>query len=375
MNKLLRLSGLMWGVVSTVGCGVSEESVQEPGAPSSLATSTRAVTASQWSLSASMGVSRTMNTVALLDSGLVLVSGGYHISSRGVTTVLSNATLYNPYSDTWQSTGFLNTPRYYAASVRLASGKVLVSGGQGPTWGAAALNTTELYDPNTGTWSVASPMSQPRYRHKTTLLGSGKVLVTGGYHSYSQHATTAELYDPATNTWSPAGDLGHDTYLSVPVRLYSGEVLLVNAGTQQVDLYNPDTNSWRQVASSPASHAPISEYDTFTATRLYSGSVLVVGGGSAELYDPYNDQWSSAPPTDQPFRGHAAALLYSGQLLIAGGDSFQIYNPWSNAWGPVGSVPGTPVLCSSVLLDSGQVLLSGGGNGLWPTSFSPIFTP
>ncbi|MFY0564255.1 kelch repeat-containing protein [Archangium lansingense] len=138
------------------------------------------------------------------------------------------------------------------------------------------------------------------------MLGSGKVLVTGG-----DGATTAELYDPATDTWSPAGDLGHDTSRSAPVRLYSGEVLLVNGDTQQVDLYNPDTNTWRQVASIPTDRTNAYSHNTFTATRLYSGSVLVVGGSSVDLYDPYNDRWTAAAPVGAPFWGHTGdpALL------------------------------------------------------------------
>ena len=111
------------------------------------------------------------------------------------------------------------------------------------------------------------------------------------------------------------------------------------------------------------------------ATRLYSGSVLVVGGGSAELYDPYNDQWTSGPPPSEPFGAHTATLLYSGQLLVAGGDKFQLYNPWGGGWGPVGTLPAYPIGCKSILLDSGQVLVSGGSNQLWPTSVAPIFTP
>ena len=115
MNKLLRLTGLLCGVAAAGGCGGAGESLAEPGARGSLSTNTQAVTSSQWSSSSSMGLPREMNTVTLLDSGLVLVSGGFNISARGATTVLSLASLYNPYSNTWQSTGGLNTPRFNAS--------------------------------------------------------------------------------------------------------------------------------------------------------------------------------------------------------------------------------------------------------------------
>ncbi|MCY1074565.1 Kelch repeat-containing protein [Archangium lansingense] len=208
------------------------------------------------------------------------------------------------------------------------------------------------------------------------MLGSGKVLVTGG-----DGATTAELYDPATDTWSPAGDLGHDTSRSAPVRLYSGEVLLVNGDTQQVDLYNPDTNTWRQVASIPTDRTNAYSHNTFTATRLYLGSVLVVGGSSVDLYDPYNDRWTAAAPVGAPFWGHTATPLYSGQLLSAGGAAnpetfmtyFQLYEPLSNTWTPLSDMGTSTFGATSVLLDSGRVMLS--GPGVFSTSYSPIFTP
>jgi hypothetical protein len=157
--------------------------------------------------------------------------------------------------------------------------------------------------------------------------------------------------------------------------LYSGEVLLVNGNTQQVDLYNPDTNTWRQVASIPTDRTTGNSYNTFTATRLYSGLVLVVGGSSVDLYDPFNDRWTAAAPVGAPFWAHTATPLYSGQLLIAGGyeNHFQLYDSQSNTWTPLGDMPDDAVLATSVLLDSGRVLLS--GRGVFSTGVSSIFTP
>ena len=68
---------------------------------------------------------------------------------------------------------------YHTASL-LGSGKVLVSGGGN---GGGAVNSAELYDPSTGNWSSTGVMSIARgYGHTASLLGSGKVLVSGGYN-------------------------------------------------------------------------------------------------------------------------------------------------------------------------------------------------
>ncbi|MFY0564254.1 hypothetical protein ACN28E_10420 [Archangium lansingense] len=101
MNRLLRLSGLLWGVVATVGCGVADEPVRaDTSTSSSLGTSARAVTSTPWALSAPMSISRAKSAVAQLDSGLVLAAGGFYIRSRGATSVLGSVELYNPYSNT-----------------------------------------------------------------------------------------------------------------------------------------------------------------------------------------------------------------------------------------------------------------------------------
>ena len=64
----------------------------------------------------------------------------------------------------------------------LRTGKVLVAGG-----GTAAV---ELFDPASGSWSLAPPLAQPRSFHTATLLPWGRVLVAGN--------GTAELYTPGS---------------------------------------------------------------------------------------------------------------------------------------------------------------------------------
>src|SRR5262245_14693683 len=78
----------------------------------------------------------------------------------------------------WSLTGNLNTPRTDHAATLLPNGKVLVSGGV--NCGVELLNTTELYDPATGTWSYSGSLSGGLRAHTAILLPNGKVLVVGG---------------------------------------------------------------------------------------------------------------------------------------------------------------------------------------------------
>lgn len=72
----------------------------------------------------------------------------------------------------------------------LTNGKVLVAGG---SYYDVYLNTTELYDPFTETWTTANFMNITRHVHTSTLLKNGKVLVTGGWNM-TMTFNSAELY-------------------------------------------------------------------------------------------------------------------------------------------------------------------------------------
>jgi N-acetylneuraminic acid mutarotase len=72
----------------------------------------------------------------------------------------------------------------------LPSGKVLVTGGNG----GSVLDSAELYDPDTRSWSPVASMSSARQYHSATLLDSGELLITGGVNG--AFLSSAELYIP-----------------------------------------------------------------------------------------------------------------------------------------------------------------------------------
>jgi alpha-tubulin suppressor-like RCC1 family protein/inosine-uridine nucleoside N-ribohydrolase len=68
---------------------------------------------------------------------------------------------------------------------------MLVAGG----WSSGYLSSAELYDPTSGTWTLAGAMTTARDGHTATLLPNGKMLVAGGENA-SSYLSSAELYDP-----------------------------------------------------------------------------------------------------------------------------------------------------------------------------------
>jgi N-acetylneuraminic acid mutarotase len=279
----------------------------------------------------------------------------------------------------WASAGTMASARGYHTSTLLSSGKVLVSGGYGSSYLASA----EVYDPATHSWSSAGTMASARYDHTATLLPSGKVLVSGGYNGSALAA--AEVYDPATHSWSSAGTMASARYDHTATLLPSGKVLVsggYNGSTlASAEVYDPATNSWSSAGTMASARY------VHTATLLSSGKVLVSGGyngstlTSAEVYDPATHSWSSAGTLATARYHHTATLLPSGKVLVSGGysgsalTSAEVYDPATHSWSSAGTLASARYVHTATLLPSGKVLVSGGYNGSGELAAAEVYDP
>ncbi|CAF1024715.1 unnamed protein product [Adineta steineri] len=217
---------------------------------------------------------------SVLSNGKVLVTGGWD------SGVLNSAELYDPSTGTWTTTGNMNNARIYHTASVLSNGKVLVTGGYSS---GSALNSAELYDPSTGTWTTTGNMANAREYHTSSVLLNGKVLVTGGVGN-TGYLNSAELYDPSTGIWTPTGNMNNARQFHRASVLSNGKVLVTGgidnnfSLSNSAELYDPLTSTW--TTSSNMNNAR----EWHTASVLLNGIVLVTGGSnnavlnSAELY-------------------------------------------------------------------------------------------
>ena len=265
-----------------------------------------------WSFTGTMTTPRSGHTTTLLSNGKILVSGGYLSDS------LASAELYDPATGSWSPTGNLIDARYGHTATLLQSGKVLVAGGAVDNFlgDPAPQATAELYDPVAGTWSSTGRLVAAAFGHSATLLPSGRVLVAGGYRndflpnggggfsSNPMSLDSSQLYDPATGTWRATGSLNASRQSHTATLLPNGMVLVAGgydytsrSDLTSAELYDEATGTWSYTASLNAAR------NQQTATLLTDGRVLAAGGNgvgpplsSAELYTPV------APPANNSYR-------------------------------------------------------------------------
>ncbi|MFT3766502.1 MAG: kelch repeat-containing protein [Minicystis sp.] len=275
-----------------------------------------------WSPAAPMSAPRDLAKGTTLADGRVLVTGGH--DNVPFVSFLDTAEIYDAASDSWTLTGPMVSPRGYHAITRLADGRVLVTGGTTGYPDFISLATTEIYDPVTNAWSPAAPMNGARQSHTATLLADGRVLVAGGLDG--SYLASAEIYDPATDTWTAASPdvIRYDARAAL---LPTGDLLVAGGDDNVASLYTAS----RFVASTGTwAAAPFMAVgrDRYTLTLLADGRVLAAGGtgglgasANAEIYDAGKDAWTCAGTMIAPRYEHAATLLADGRVLLTGGEN------------------------------------------------------
>jgi hypothetical protein len=327
----------------------------------------------------SMNFVRQNNAATLLLDGRVLITGGQGDQGSGVWTDLDTAEIYDPKTGTFSETGHMTQRRLAHTATLLPTGEVLIAGG-GNSRGYLA--TAEIYDPVAGTFTATGNIRTRRFEHTATALLNGRVLLAGGY------TATAEVYDRVTGTFTAVGDMRAARAFHAATRLPDGRVLITGGDSgsffdcqsfSSTEIFDPAKAGF---VLGPAMAAPRSLH---TATLLLpSGKVLLAGGfpdGSdgewcsrsvqrhAELFDPAIGTAAAPIAMTVPRAGHTATLLPNGQVLLVD-DSAELFDPITSVFALTGSPYTSGYRRTATLLLDGRVLVTGGG-----TSSAELYYP
>lgn len=312
-----------------------------------------------WQSAGSMATGRTSPAITLLNSGKVLVSGGF-----GAVAPLASAELFDPKYGTWATTGNLASARYSHSSNIVSGGNVVAAGGSNV---ATSFSSAELYNVSTGLWGGTGSLSGLRDTHAAVSLANGTVLVIGGYNGTTGGLATAELY--SGGTWTASGTMS-SVRQGMSATLLGNGTVLVAGGYTNTPTTLATTDSWSGGAFSAGPTLSVARYG-HTGTLLGSGSVLLAGGRDAAAIVASDLCGASCAASGSLTTGrsfHTATLMRNGSVMVAGGvnaatvvGSAEVYS--GGAFATDNALTTARESHVAVLMAQGQALVAGGDDG------------
>jgi hypothetical protein len=179
-----------------------------------------------------MGSAHTWGTmVSITGQSLVIGGGDVQQGANGNLGVAAPATLrvesFGIAGATSPATA--NTADLiFPASTPLATGGVLVSGGQALNGQQFQVSgACEVFD-GQSTWSAGPTLTTPRYQHQAVRVGAqGEILIVAGVDAAGQPLAQCELYNADSNQILGTVDLATPRVDHQVVRLPSGQVVVI----------------------------------------------------------------------------------------------------------------------------------------------------
>jgi len=237
------------------------------------------------------------------------------------------------------SDGF--TPRS-SLTCSTVNGKIYAIGG---STGTTFLNTLEVFDPITNSWTT--PITTGSFsilEGHTACVFDSKIYVIGGDGSH-----VLSIFDPATNNWTTPTTTGHFTNRGgLTSALYNGKIYTFggNQGdigiTNLQEIFDPSTNSW----STPVTTGTFTPR-TNLCSAVINNKIYVLGGqdtnrilNTLEVFDPVTNIWTT-PQTTGTFtaRWGFGCGVINGKIYVFGGsfahDHTEVFDPVTNVWSTV----------------------------------------
>lgn len=259
---------------------------------------------------------------------------------------------------------------------------------------AAAIVSTEAQtQSNIVTYPTAGETAFGRTAHRLMPLSDGRLILQGDVALPSAGTNTVEVYNPDTRKFQRVGHLLVTRWQDASAVMDDGRLLVVGGRTN-----NPSTD----IIGTAEILDPISEVTvptgslniartTARAITLQDGRVLVYGGTPkdfttatplpSELYDPTTGQFTVCGalnfnrPVSQEFT--SATLLQDGRVLVVGsGPSVstgaETFDPATGTFQVTGAVLVRRTTHSATLLPDGRVVIIGGVSTALPNSLTNL---
>lgn len=183
-------------------------------------------------------------------NGLLYAIGGLESCQSLVTPVEE----YDPSAGTITQKAALPVACYNPGTTSTPDGKIYVMGGclppsadpGGPP--SAILNTVQIFQPQTNTWSAGTPMPMPRFQHAAVTAADGTIYVIGGFDG-STELNRVDAYDPQTDSWQTAAPMSTARRCFASVLAYNEKIYAIgglngDVSLSAVEVFTPASNTW-----------------------------------------------------------------------------------------------------------------------------------
>jgi N-acetylneuraminic acid mutarotase len=242
-----------------------------------------------------------------------------------------------------------------SAVVPNAAGQSILYAIGGITALGGSLGKVQAYNAATNAWTYKASLPIAVYRTNGAGVINRKIYVSGGVTRDKFFRRDLYMYDPASDTWTPKQDIPSccagtwggltgviDNQLYV-VTCEEAEDCYIDLRPLSLLRYDPATNQWTQLASSPPQlKRPMG--------GVIGGKLYVTGltGGPDSrtrlaVYDPATNQWTVQSSIPRP-RWDGASVVVDRKLYLIGGfqqdadgtvrkvRGVNVYDPATNSW-------------------------------------------
>ncbi len=350
------------------------------------------------------------SAIANRDNPLIMVSGGLAVGGDGTLLSLADVSFYdansNAFVDAYTSddgalitTPTLNVARSGHTQTQLQNGRVVVIGGRTGAAGTdpgTPTNVVELFDPDTGVFTIVEPMPQARAEHTATRMPVVRIVVAGG--------ETFEAYDPNGNGWFGPHDMIHERSGHAAVRVNNvtnvpnspttipdhRALVIAGEGTgpTTMEFLKPDDGT----AELLSSRLPLELRDLAAVNFNEEDNLILIAGGrdlatgntvdDAFILDAENDVLRAVDPLPDRAAGiarHQMILLDDRYVVVVGGeeeqdevvtplDYYAVFDTETETWLESGLTRFARRNFAAADINTNSVLIVGGGEITDPLS-------
>jgi N-acetylneuraminic acid mutarotase len=226
-------------------------------------------------------------------------------------------------------------------------------------------------------WEELTPMSVAKGYSGSAVI-DGRIYIVGGWNNMNSTAiASTEVYNPETDSWSSKANMhflrGALTVEAVNNKLYAiGGATHWNTTTvcDFVEQYDPEKNSWTTKTAMPGKRGWHFSCVCNNKIYVFGGLKGLYDAGweiSNLVYDPETDEWDSIAPLNYR-RQSASCCVFDNKIYVFGGwngalsweTRAEIYDPLTDTWSSNNYIPGNLASQHTFLYNNIMYNIAGG---------------